>query len=71
MTSQFMPEEYEGKFKMNEWNSLTVSNICTGPNGYHWVKLYADQACTAPSQGKPKRPRFPILAFRNTRAEQD
>lgn len=32
-----MPEDYEGKFKMYEWNAMEIQAFSTGPNGFHWV----------------------------------
>ncbi|KAJ8115161.1 hypothetical protein ONZ43_g4732 [Nemania bipapillata] len=34
---QNMPADYEGKFKMNEWNAMQLKALHTGPNGYHWA----------------------------------
>jgi len=43
-----MPDSYEGKFALNEWNALSVSAFHTGPSGYFWAKLYQDNGCTTP-----------------------
>ncbi|KAI1422487.1 hypothetical protein F5Y12DRAFT_717383 [Xylaria sp. FL1777] len=32
-----LPPDYEGKFKVNEWNAMQLSAFYTGPNGYHWA----------------------------------
>jgi hypothetical protein len=45
--SQNMPDGYEGKFMMNEWNSNTLHGISTGGNGYYWVHLRSD-GCKCP-----------------------
>ncbi|KAI0966226.1 hypothetical protein F4678DRAFT_304393 [Xylaria arbuscula] len=32
-----LPPEYEGKFKVNDWNAMQLKNFFTGPSGYHWA----------------------------------
>lgn len=32
-----MPEDYEGKFKMFEWNAMQIQAFSTGPDGFHWM----------------------------------
>ncbi|KAF7531445.1 hypothetical protein G7054_g8856 [Neopestalotiopsis clavispora] len=32
-----MPDDYEGKFKVNEWNAMQLKSFYSGPNGYHWA----------------------------------
>ncbi|KAI0545782.1 hypothetical protein F4679DRAFT_559807 [Xylaria curta] len=32
-----VPADYEGKFKVNEWNAMQLSAFYTGPDGYHWA----------------------------------
>lgn len=39
VSSQNLPPEYEGKFKMNEWNAMQLKGFTTGPKGYHWAQL--------------------------------
>ncbi|KAI0121097.1 hypothetical protein BJ170DRAFT_145437 [Xylariales sp. AK1849] len=34
---QNMPPDYEGRFKMNDWNAMQLKAFYTGPNGYHWA----------------------------------
>ncbi|KAI1739179.1 hypothetical protein F4680DRAFT_423082 [Xylaria scruposa] len=34
-----VPPDYEGKFKVNEWNAMQLSAFYTGPNGFHWVTM--------------------------------
>ncbi|KAI0540605.1 hypothetical protein GGR58DRAFT_460282 [Xylaria digitata] len=37
MDYENLPPEYEGKFKVNEWNAMQLKAFYTGPNGYHWA----------------------------------
>ncbi|KAI1186512.1 hypothetical protein F5B17DRAFT_403634 [Nemania serpens] len=32
-----LPQDYEGKFKVNDWNAMQLQAFYTGPNGYHWA----------------------------------
>lgn len=42
-----MPQDYEGRFRNNEWNAMTIEALCTGPAGYHWALLRVSQQWTA------------------------
>ncbi|KAI1272848.1 hypothetical protein F5Y07DRAFT_391692 [Xylaria sp. FL0933] len=49
-----LPPDYEGKFKVNEWNAMTLKSFYTGPNGYHWaVKPSNDWAARGPKDMLP------------------
>ncbi|KAI0187054.1 hypothetical protein EV127DRAFT_437240 [Xylaria flabelliformis] len=49
-----VPPDYEGKFKVNEWNAMQLSAFCTGPNGYHWaVKPNFDWSARGPPDMMP------------------
>ncbi|KAK9413171.1 hypothetical protein SUNI508_11947 [Seiridium unicorne] len=34
---QNMPPDYEGRFKVTDWNAMQLNAFYTGPNGYHWA----------------------------------
>ncbi|TGJ80977.1 hypothetical protein E0Z10_g7782 [Xylaria hypoxylon] len=35
MDYEYLPREYEGKFKVNDWNAMRLKSFYTGPDGYH------------------------------------
>ncbi|KAK9776212.1 hypothetical protein SCAR479_07118 [Seiridium cardinale] len=45
---QNMPPDYEGRFKVNDWNAMQLIAFYTGPNGYHWA-LKPNQESQLPS----------------------
>ncbi|TRX89637.1 hypothetical protein FHL15_009387 [Xylaria flabelliformis] len=49
-----VPPDYEGKFKVNEWNAMQLNAFYTGPNGYHWaVKPNLDWSARGPQDMMP------------------
>ncbi|KAI1310669.1 hypothetical protein F5Y03DRAFT_345184 [Xylaria venustula] len=56
-----LPPEYEGKFKVNDWNAMKLSHFYTGPSGYHW-------AITPNNQWSARGPQdmLPFLQTQNT-----
>ncbi|GAW12815.1 hypothetical protein ANO14919_021860 [Xylariales sp. No.14919] len=49
-----LPPDYEGKFKVNEWNAMTLKSFYTGPNGYHWaIKPNNDWSARGPQDMMP------------------
>ncbi|KAI1125533.1 hypothetical protein F5Y10DRAFT_227294 [Nemania abortiva] len=48
------PPEYEGKFKVDEWNAMQLSAFYTGPNGYHLaIKPNNDWSARGPQDMLP------------------
>ncbi|KAI0103921.1 hypothetical protein GGR51DRAFT_236133 [Nemania sp. FL0031] len=49
-----LPPEYEGKFKVNEWNAMQLSAFFTGPNGFHLaIKPNTDWSARGPQDMLP------------------
>ncbi|KAI1113371.1 hypothetical protein F5Y14DRAFT_418089 [Nemania sp. NC0429] len=49
-----LPADYEGKFKVNEWNAMQLQAFYTGPNGYHWaIKHNNDWSARCPHDMMP------------------
>ncbi|RYC60480.1 hypothetical protein CHU98_g5729 [Xylaria longipes] len=48
--SENIPQDYEGRFKVNDWNAMQLKAFYTGPNGYHWaVKPSNDWSARGPT----------------------
>ncbi|KAI8632728.1 hypothetical protein F5Y19DRAFT_418692 [Xylariaceae sp. FL1651] len=59
---QNMPSEYEGKFKMNEWNAMQLQGFHTGPSSYHWaMKTNNDWSARGPQDMMPHLHNQPII----------
>ncbi|KAI1160475.1 hypothetical protein F5B18DRAFT_632499 [Nemania serpens] len=49
-----LPPDYEGKFKVNDWNAMQLRAFYTGPNGYHWaIKHNNDWSARGPQDMMP------------------